>query len=154
MPDWTDDDALLEELAQALAQREVPDRAREAARAAFAWRTIDAELMELEHDSAVAQAAVRGTGSRMRVVAYRGRGLTVELEVTPGTVLGQIMPGRPCRVELEQQGSEPQSCAVGDDGLFAFHDVALAPLRLIVADDAGRQATPWLRQAPLEPGGG
>jgi hypothetical protein len=146
MSDWTDDEELLEELARAQAQRgEVPDRARQAARAAFAWRTVDSELMELEHDSTLSRATVRAAQAEGRLVAFRGGGLSIELEVTPGTVLGLITPGRACRVVLQQPDAEERSCEVGDDGLFAFHDVAPAPLRLVVADDAGRHATRWLR---------
>jgi hypothetical protein len=145
MSDWTDDDQLLEELARALAQRDdVPDRARQAARAAFAWRTIDSELMELEHDSALTRATVRGAGTEKRIVAYRGRGLSIELEVAPGTVIGQVVPGRSCRVVLEQPDAERQECEVGEDGLFAFHDVAPAALRLVVVEESGRSTTRWL----------
>ena len=42
MSSSTDDDGLMEELARAMGQVEaVPDHRREAARAAFTWRTID-----------------------------------------------------------------------------------------------------------------
>ena len=63
MSDWSDDD-LMAELAEAVAEEDaVTDRRREAARAAFTWRSVDAELMELLHDSALeAGAAVRGAG--------------------------------------------------------------------------------------------
>src|SRR3954447_12070309 len=48
-----DDDATLEELRALLTRMDpVPDRLDEAARAAFTWRTIDAELAELMADSA------------------------------------------------------------------------------------------------------
>ena len=53
LTDWTDDE-LLAELRAAIAEADlVTDRQREAARAAFTWRTVDAELAELLHDSAL-----------------------------------------------------------------------------------------------------
>ena len=54
----------------------VSDRRRAAARAAFTWRTVDAELAELLHDSALdAGAAVRSgsDGPADAVVPPRGR---------------------------------------------------------------------------------
>src|SRR3954470_19240001 len=62
MSSSTDDEGLMEELARAMREvTEVPDHRREAARAAFSWRTIDEELLALTHDSLeLADAAVRG----------------------------------------------------------------------------------------------
>ena len=46
--EWDDDVALLSDLGRALQQdADVPESVRDAGRAAFAWRTIDAELIEL-----------------------------------------------------------------------------------------------------------
>ena len=46
MSSSTDDEGLMEELARAMGQvADVPDHRREAARAAFSWRTIDEELL-------------------------------------------------------------------------------------------------------------
>ena len=49
----------------------VTDRQREAARAAFTWRTVDAELAELLHDSALESAAVRGADDAARTLPAR-----------------------------------------------------------------------------------
>ncbi|GAB3955588.1 hypothetical protein GCM10029976_098820 [Kribbella albertanoniae] len=51
--DWNDDGQLLEALRDALVtEQEVPRAFVEAGKAAFAWRTIDAELAALTYDSA------------------------------------------------------------------------------------------------------
>ena len=78
----TDDEGLMEELARAVAQTEaVPDHRREAARAAFTWRTIDEELLALTHDSLeMADAAVRGALD-VRTLGFEADGLSLELEV-------------------------------------------------------------------------
>src|SRR2546425_157833 len=84
------DAPLLAELRLASAAREpVPPRVLEAARAAYTWRLIDAELAELIADSALeAQVAgVRGgvRGEQMpRLVTFEvAGGTTLELEATP-----------------------------------------------------------------------
>ena len=48
---WTDDE-LLQELAVALREEPVDDGIVRAAQGAFAWRTVDADLILLELDSA------------------------------------------------------------------------------------------------------
>ena len=60
--------------------RAVTERARAAARAAFAWRTIDEELLELDHDSESAGLLVRGADTA-RVLGFRGREVTLEVEL-------------------------------------------------------------------------
>ena len=58
-----EEQAVLDDLALALrAQDDVDPRHREAARAAFAWRTIDDELMELTYDSLLTPTMVRSAG--------------------------------------------------------------------------------------------
>ena len=70
MSQWTDDDELMSDLGAALAdEAAVAPHRREAARAAFAWRTIDHELMTLTHDSSQL-AAVRG---RLRESPFASR---------------------------------------------------------------------------------
>ena len=85
MTDFSDDEVLMTALRDAIADGDaVTDRRREAARAAFSWRTVDVELMELLHDSALeAGAAVRGVGDA-RHLTFGRDGLTVELEVSGG----------------------------------------------------------------------
>ena len=79
MTDWSDDDELMAVLAEAVAEADaVTDRRREAAQAAFTWRHVDAELMELLHDSALeAGAAVRGAGDPGRLLSF-GRGELID----------------------------------------------------------------------------
>ena len=74
MTSLMDDEGLMDELAVAIGQeRDVPDHRRQAAYGAFAWRTVDQDLLTLMHDSSLeATAAVRAaTGCPHAVV--RGR---------------------------------------------------------------------------------
>ena len=73
MTSWTNDEGLMEELAVAIGQeRDVPAHHRQAAYGAFAWRTVDQDLLTLMHDSALqATAAVRGSEDA-RTLSFAG----------------------------------------------------------------------------------
>ena len=79
----------------------VPDSVLAAAKAAFSWRTIDAELAELTADSLFADTGVR-TAEGARLLTFEGPGIEVEVEVAhtgAGRKLtGQVVPvGRATR---------------------------------------------------------
>src|SRR5690348_1577792 len=99
---WDDDERLLTELGTALrAGTEVPERFVEAGKAAFAWRTVDAELASLTYDSATeGVAGVRGEPADLRALTFAARGLTIELEVTEDSLIGQVVPPQPGSVEV------------------------------------------------------
>ena len=67
MPEVYDDEELLAVLRQALAERQaVPPEFVEAAKNAFAWHNIDAELAELTYDSSRDADQRRARGPRPR----------------------------------------------------------------------------------------
>ena len=65
-----------------------------AARAAFTWRTIDQELeLLLADESAQPQALVRGPEEPVsRTLEFTGRTVSIELEIGPQLIVGQIYP--------------------------------------------------------------
>ena len=93
---------------------QAPADVLEAARAVFAWRTVDAELATLSFDSLVDAGAsgvhavdVRSMG-QPRILAFDAGGLTVEVEVdeTPGSrrIVGQLTPAGAAELELRTAG--------------------------------------------------
>src|SRR5215468_8608540 len=80
----------------------VPPAALAAAKAALAWRDIDAELAELTRDSLTAPplASVRGTPPRL--LTFTTETVTIDLEVTDETglvrMLGQLSPANSAEV--------------------------------------------------------
>ncbi|MCO1661101.1 hypothetical protein [Pseudonocardia humida] len=111
-PDLTDldDDALLAELARVLERVSAPPpEVVEAAKGLFTWRTVDAELAELTHDSLIAQRelGVRAAG-QPRILTFEAGGMTVEVEVddVPGArrLIGQLTP--PGRADLELRSAD------------------------------------------------
>lgn len=145
MSDWSDDD-LMAELAEAVAEESaVTDRRREAARAAFTWRSVDAELMELLHDSALeAGAAVRGAGDPGRMLSFGRGGLIVELEVGAGAVTGQVLPAQDATLTLQTTGTEDRTVAADGAGFFRIEEVGSGPVRFVVTTSEHTLTTAWV----------
>jgi hypothetical protein len=146
MNHWSDDDALMAALSEAVAEADaVTDRRREAAQAAFTWRSVDAELMELLHDSALeAGAAVRGAADPGRLLSF-GRGeLTIELEVGAGAVAGQVLPAQDATVTLQATGVDDRTVAADGAGFFRIEEVGSGPVRFVVTTSETTLTTSWV----------
>jgi hypothetical protein len=100
-----DDDRLLAELGEAVrAGRAVPEQFVQIGKAAFAWHDIDAELARLTFDSApgagmaaagAAAAGLRSDRAALRSLTFVSSELTIELEVHPDAIRGQVVPPQP-----------------------------------------------------------
>lgn len=139
--DRVDDDLLLAELAAAVrAGTEVPDRFVAAGKAAFTWRTVDAELARLVADSSLEPAAggFRTAGTGGRWLTFSADGLTIELEVRSDALRGQLVPPHPGTVQVEAQGGGPgERLPVDEVGYFAVRPVPAGLIRLRVRTEAG-----------------
>src|SRR5688500_13322027 len=110
------DEALLAELADLLGRvAGPPPELTRQARALYTWRTVDAELAELVHDSA-ADAATAGvrSGQQPRTLTFEVHPpssagpdrtpllIEVELDETVGArqLIGQLVPPGPATLEL------------------------------------------------------
>ena len=147
------DEAVFAELHDLIARTDpVPERLDEAARAAFTWRTIDAELAELMQDSAEVDEealALRGPATGPRLLSFESPRLAIEAEVTvlgprERRLAGQVVPPVAASLTLEQGGVR-LSVQADELGRFAFDRVGAGPVRLRVAlPDSGMEvATPW-----------
>jgi hypothetical protein len=146
-PNWSDDDELIRDLGEALRQPAVTDGMLAAARLAFAWRTVDAdlELAELRYDSALDEGAlVRGpVPGAPRTLVFRGTRLGVEIELSDGGIEGQLIPPEPGSVRLACAAGEPAATAADDVGCFAF-PARRGPIRIEGTVAGGRFATQWI----------
>ncbi len=103
-----DDDPMLAELRRVLdAIDPIPAAVQIAARAAIEWRTIDAELAALVHDSSVDEPefAVRGAATAPRCLTFEAGELTIEVEAEPGDddslrIVGQLVPPQAAQVAV------------------------------------------------------
>ena len=125
-------------------------RGTEAAKAAFAWRAIDAELAELVFDSAVdaleSDLVMRGGGIDMRQLTFSTDDVTIEIEIGPAGLMGQIIPAQPARVEVFQGAEEPIAVEADEFGVFQVAELRPGPTTLIARplDDSWSVRTAWL----------
>jgi hypothetical protein len=123
----------------------VPQLLDDAARAAFSWRTVDAEIAELLRDSADAETDVLvRSGGGPRQLSFESPQLAIELEVTETglrerRVAGQLLPPEEATVLLERPGVDPVSVQADDLGRFVLEGLLAGVVRLRV----GAIAIPW-----------
>ena len=148
--DWNDDDQLLASLGDAVSSaRDVPARFVEIGKAAFTWRDVDAELAALTHDSV--DLVDSGTGrtraepADLRTLTFVASRLTVELEVVPDALLGQLVPPQPGEIELLRRDGATGTVAVDDVGWFAIRPLPSGLFRLRVRPSHGEPVmTEWI----------
>jgi hypothetical protein len=129
-----DDDRLLAALGQALKAREaVPAWFIETGKNAFAWHNIDAELAQLTYDSYQDQravAVVRSETASIRALTFTSAHLTVELEVTGNSLLGQLLPPRAGELEIHTKAGRISTTEVDEIGCFSVDPIPDNPFRL------------------------
>jgi hypothetical protein len=147
---WTDDDQLLAALDDALGTaKAVPPEFVEAGQAAYAWRMIDAELAALTYDSAgdaELVTATRAEPATLRALTFASTGLTIDLEVRPDELLGQLSPEQPGQVTAyagtvaaddEPVTTEVGTAVVDELGFFIIRPLPAEPFRLLCRTTAG-----------------
>jgi hypothetical protein len=128
-----DDDRLERELRRAVERFDpVPPQLVRGAVAAYAWRTIDAELAELVYDSLTTTAGVRGA-EQPRLLTFQAPGLTVELQVTDlaagSRLIGQLTPA--VAAEVAVRWADRDLATTADElGRFMLDSPGSGPLRL------------------------
>lgn len=153
MTNWDEltDDELMAALAEAVAEPETDARRRAAAQAAFTWRTIDTELAELLHDSALeAGAAVRSAAEGPRSLSFGRSGLTLEIEIDGDQVLGEVIAegsaagAGPAVVVLRRPDSDDMTAETDAAGFFRFSGVVPGSVRFEVTRGEWSLTTPWV----------
>jgi hypothetical protein len=134
---WADDDRLLAALGEAVqAARAVPPEFTAAGQAAFTWRTIDAELAALTFDSAAEEAAapamraMRAEEAGPRFLTFAGSELTIELEIGPDSIVGQIVPAQSGHVDACPASGPAGTAEIDEIGCFIIQPLPSSPFRL------------------------
>lgn len=142
------DEQLLHDLDEALrTAREVPTRFVQAGQAAFAWYNIDAELAELTNDSALDNALTAGTRAEpasVRALTFVASQLTIEVEVTPDALLGQVVPPQSGEIELLGRDGSARTLPIDDVGWFVIRPVPTGLFRLHVRTADAAAVTEWI----------
>jgi hypothetical protein len=149
-PGWDDDERLLGELAQAL--RETESLARTVAEhghAALSWRTIDEELLlaSLTFDSSLEPVPQTRAEQpdEARVLVFTSTPLSMELEVLPDQVVGQILPPAAGEILIETSDGAEYRITADESGFFELPSLPDGPVRLRCDTPTGRVVTDWVR---------
>lgn len=105
----------------------VPPHLVQTAVEAFVLTTLEDELAELTFDSLTEAAPVRD-GDHPRLLTFSGAGVTLDLELTPRRLIGQVLP--PEAAELELLGPTPLHLSTDALGRFTHDDVPSGPFAL------------------------
>ena len=145
---WGDDE-LLDALRLAVRARlTVPAEFVSAAKSVFTWHSIDAELAELTYDSArdAEPAQTRAETAAIRALTFTSARLSVELEVTGDSVLGQVVPAQAAVVRVRHHGGAESTVAADEIGCFLIDPVPAGSFRLQCrAADGTEILTGWVR---------
>jgi hypothetical protein len=125
----------------------VPEWFVETGKNAYAWHNIDAELAQLTYDSASerdAVSAVRSETASIRALTFTSAQLSVELEVTTGSLVGQIIPPRAGTLEVHTTAGVASSL-MDEIGCFAVTPIPNSPFRLRCRTEDGTDVlTGWI----------
>jgi len=154
---WGDDDQLMAALGEAVRLGDPPPEFVAAGRAAYAWRTIDAELAALTYDSAaeLCTTATRAQAAPVRALTFAAADVTIEVELTGDALLGQVCPARDGTVDVERSpdaGAGPADggragapVAVDEVGYFVVRPLPAGPFRLRYRRPGGVEVvTGWI----------
>ncbi len=148
-------DLLLEELRSVVDRVDpTPEPVLAAAKEAFAWRTIDAELAELTADSLATAGGVRATdGARLLTFHATGVDVDVEVEVEVADtgqtrrLTGQLVPPGGATVTV-RWGDGSVDVEADDLGRFTAAGIPAGTVSLVVVRQGGEQprrvATSWV----------
>ena len=138
-----EEQAVLDDLALALrAADDIDPHHREAAQAAFAWRNIDDQLMELTYDSLLTPATVRSAGlDEPRTVSFSSSIGSLELEIDGERIMGHVLPGGTVTVVMTNVVGQRLESPSDEDGVFELMGSLPGPVRFTIE---GTGTTQWL----------
>lgn len=125
----------------------VPEEVLAAARGAFLWRDVDAELAKLLDEKPLTAQAVRATGDH-RLLTFEAEHLTFVVEATElahgRKLVGQVVPAGPRELWLESADGARACAEVDELGRFSLSQLPAGPARLRCdLPDGTRVVTEW-----------
>jgi hypothetical protein len=127
----------------------VPEAALAAAKAAIAWRDLDAELALLTSESGLELSHLRG--GQPRLLAFRSAQMAIELEVFSiagvARLLGQLDPPLAADVTIES-AAQSRNTRADSHGRFTVVGLNDSWMRVIVEHpdfEGARTATEWFQ---------
>ncbi|MGL5818527.1 MAG: hypothetical protein ACRCYR_13245 [Phycicoccus sp.] len=134
----------MDDLTDAMSREsEIPAQWRDAARGAFAWRTVDHDLLRLAGEGQLAGTAVRGPGEP-RVLSFGSEQLTLEVEANEHRIMGQVVPPRAHVLTVESPRRPSRSIPIDDSGLFVVDRFDSGAVRFGIETDGVTRHTEWV----------
>jgi hypothetical protein len=137
--DDRDDERLLSALRESLRARQtVPQWFIQGGQSAYAWHDIDVQLAQLTYDSShdqdlestIRSARTRSESASIRALTFTSARLSIELEVTADSLIGQIVPPRHGTLEQESRSGEIATMSIDEIGCFYIQPVPDGSFRL------------------------
>lgn len=152
-PGERDDDRMLERLREALASAPGSESVAEFAKAAFTFRTMDAELAALDDAELVASGVEVGVGrlrGEPRILTFRAGERWIEVEHIDGDLVGQVTPAATADLVVEGADGSCARTALDELGCFIVTLPTKAPVRLRLQGAGVQVDTEWavFREAP------
>jgi hypothetical protein len=145
---WDDDQHMLDDLSDALREAALAGTLAEYGRGAYAWRTVDQDLLlaSLDFDSSLERVQERRSDpDDARVLVFTAPPLSLELEVMPDRMVGQIIPPGPGEIRVEAADGVTFHVEADDAGFFHLPGMPRGPVRLRCDTPTGRLVTDWVR---------
>jgi hypothetical protein len=143
------DDELLAALRNAVAARQaVPADFVAAAKNAFAWHNIDAELAQLTYDSIRDTGhalSTRAEAASIRALTFTSGHLTIELEVGAESLVGQVVPAQAALITIQPVMGAETDVQADEIGCFSIEPIPAGQFRLRCRSAAGFETiTGWI----------
>ncbi|HET9081056.1 MAG TPA: hypothetical protein VFO01_11160 [Trebonia sp.] len=145
---WDDDQRLFEDLSGAFRETaSLSGVIAEYGKGAYAWRTVERDLLRasLSFDSSLERVTERRSGpDDPRVLTFTAAPLSLELEVMPGQIAGQIVPPGAGEIRVETADGVTYHVEADDVGFFILPNVPRGTVRLRCDTAVARLVTDWI----------
>ena len=136
--DWEDEQLLAALRESVQARLAIPPWFLQTAHDAYTWLDIDAQLAQLTYDSnrdqdlepALRSVSVRSEPASIRAPTFTSARLSIELEVTADSLIGQVIPPRQRTLEQEARNGEIATISIDEIGCFCIQPVPDGAFRL------------------------
>lgn len=141
-----DEAPLEEELRRAAAVLDpLPPALLQIAVDAYALHDLEARVAELTFDSLVDAIPVRGAADAPRMLTFRAGEVMLDVEVTSGGLMGQVLPPQPARIEVLGGPGSAVPLAADEMGRFSVDTAPSGPFALRLRTGEDVVVTEWLR---------